>query len=109
MGYFHGVGGNVGAGRGRNQRRSQWVWKRVSAWGWLSRVTMEEELEVAAGGPRAWLRGRTGRMRVVGGSADGYQDEASEPAVTAMEEEVTQVAMSAIQAIRSRNLLGTIY
>lgn len=68
----------------------------------------EEELEVAAGGS-GLVTGEDGEDAVVEGLQTATRMRASEPVVTAMEEEVTQVAMSAIQAIRSRNLLGTIY
>ena len=65
-------------------------------------------VEVAAGGS-GLVTGEDGEDAVVEGLQTATRMRASEPVLTAMEEEVTQVAMSAIQAIRSRNLLGTIY
>ena len=68
----------------------------------------EDELKVAVGG--LGLGTGEDEEEVVG---EGFQTatrmRASEPVMTTMEEEVTQVAMTAIRAIRSRNLLSTIY
>lgn len=68
----------------------------------------EEELKVAVGG-LGLVTGEDEEDVVVEGLQTATRMRASEPVMTTMEEEVTQVAMTAIRAIRSRNLLSTIY
>ena len=65
----------------------------------------EEELEVVVGGLGLVM----GEDVVVEGLQMATRMRASEPVMTTMEEEATQVAITAIRGIRSRNLLSTIY
>ena len=68
----------------------------------------EEELEVVVGG-LGLVMGEDKEDVVVEGLQMATRMRASEPVMTTMEEEATQVAMTAIRGIRSRNLLSTIY
>ena len=68
----------------------------------------EDELEVAVGG-LGLVTGQDEEDAAAEGLQTATRMSASEPVMTTTEEEVMQVAMTVIWAMRSRNLLSMIY